>query len=61
MEEVASNGERKGGWKRWLPMAGVLLIFIPLQTGDVQTACLVAGQVLPSMIKTKVVSSWFQG
>ena len=31
------------------------------QTGDVQTACLVAGQILPAMIKVKAVGSWLQG
>ena len=31
------------------------------QTGDVQTACLVAGQVMPFAIKIKQVQAWFQG
>lgn len=32
-----------------------------LQTGDAQTACLIAGQVLPSLSKNKLVLSWFEG
>ena len=31
------------------------------QTGDVQTACLIAGQVMQFAIKEKVVQAWFQG
>ena len=33
---------------------------IPLQTGDVQTACLVAGQVLPYLGKHPRVVAWIK-
>ena len=31
------------------------------QVGDVQTACLIAGQVMPFAIRIKTVQGWFQG
>ena len=36
------------------------LPYYSVQTSDIQTACLVAGQAMPFTPKEKIVTSWFE-
>lgn len=62
MKGLVTRGDISALFLTGLPADGLTLLKNYVnQTGDVQTACLVAGQVMSSVIKDKTVHAWFQG
>lgn len=61
-QQVAQRGDINGLFLTGLPNEGISLLTNYVNTtGDVQLACLLVGQVMPSVSRVSQVQAWFQG